>query len=230
MTFKTLFLLLFSLTCSAEVLIPKASTQLLVVSSKDFNASTASLQAYEKVNNSWEKRFKKVQVNLGRNGLAWGKGLISFNHKKYESIKKEGDGKAPAGLFSLDGFFGYEKQAFNFNYLHLNTSDLCIDDSSSPEYNTLVKSTNSKHYKSFETMRREDNLYALGIRVGHNKQQIKQAGSCIFIHIQRAKNSPTAGCTAMKEEILLKLMKWLDKSKNPLLLQLPKSSLKEGFN
>jgi len=229
MTFKSIVLLLFTLTSSAQIIIPNSSTQLLVVSSKDFNTPIAHLQAYEKVEKIWQKKFGKIQVNLGRNGLAWGKGIMSFNHKKHEPLKKEGDGKAPAGLFTLDGFFGYEKHSFNFKYLQVNSSDLCIDDSSSKHYNTLIKSK-IPNFKSFEYMKRKDNLYALGIRVGHNKQQVKQAGSCIFIHIQRGENSPTAGCTAMKEEKLLELMQWLDQRKKPLLLQLPQIYLKEGFN
>jgi L,D-peptidoglycan transpeptidase YkuD (ErfK/YbiS/YcfS/YnhG family) len=229
MTFKTIFFLFWALTCSAQIIIPNDSTQLLVVSSKDFNTSIAHLQAYEKIDKTWQKRFQRIQVNLGRKGLAWGKGLISFNHKEYEPVKKEGDGKAPAGLFSLDGFFGYEKQDFNFKYLQVNNADLCIDDSHSKHYNTLLKSTHPEHFKSFEYMKRQDRLYALGIFVGHNQQQTKQAGSCIFIHIQRGENSPTAGCTSMKEETLFKLMKWLEESKHPVLLQLPQSYLKTGF-
>jgi len=230
MQFKLTFFLLFTFIGYAQVPIPNLTKQLLVVTSKDFFTPIAELQAYEKVDKQWQKRFTKIQVNLGRNGLGWGKGLISFNHEAKEPVKKEGDGKAPAGLFSLDMFFGYEKQDFNFNYKQVSLEDLCIDDSSSSVYNQLIQSKTPQAFKSFEYMKREDRLYALGITVGHNKEQVKEAGSCIFIHVQRAQNAATAGCTSMQEKRLYQLMKWLDKRKHPLLLQLPLSYLKEGFN
>jgi len=74
-------------------------------------------------------------------------------------------------------------------------------------------------------MKRTDNLYELGIFVDYNKKVLKKRGSCIFIHIQRDENSPTAGCTSMSKEKLFKIMKWLKFSKKPMLLQLPSSRL-----
>ncbi len=230
MTNKLLYLLLLSLNIHANINIPKSTTQLLVVSSKDFNTSIAYLQAYEKIDKKWKKYFEKIPVNLGRNGLGWGKGLLYFKHKPNEPIKQEGDGKAPAGLFQLNSFFGYKQHHFSFKYKQLSPDDLCIDDSDSKDYNKLIKSKDTKNFNSYEHMKREDKLYALGITIGHNQDNIKHAGSCIFIHIQRDKGSATSGCTSMKEETLFKLMKWLDASKNPLLLQLPSLYLNKGFN
>ena len=230
MIYKYIFLLFFTFCLQAEILIPKETKQLLVVSSQGFNSSLGYLQAYKKVNHKWEKYFNEIPVNLGRNGLAWGKGLLSFKHKPHEAIKQEGDGKAPAGLFSLDTFFGYDKYNFNYKYKQLSPTDLCIDDSDSKYYNLLIQNKHNQEFKSFEKMKRDDNLYALGITVGHNKKRRKQAGSCIFIHIQREVGSATAGCTSLAQEELLKLMYWLDKKHKPLLLQLPFVYLKEGFN
>ncbi len=221
MKISPLFFLILSLNLYSASIIPNSSRQLLLVQAKNFTISTASLQAYEKVDSVWHKHGKSIEVNLGRNGLAWGEGLYTFKHKKGEPIKQEGDGKAPAGLFSLESFFGYEQQKFNFPYLRVTEQNLCIDDSDSSSYNTIIQTTEPKHFKSYENMRREDNLYRLGIVVGHNLRQKKQKGSCIFLHIQRDINASTAGCTSMKEEELFKIMRWLKKEKNPLLLQLP---------
>jgi len=217
---KFLFLALLLVNLYADIKIDKQSEQLLLVVADGFNDSKASLQAYEKIENSWKKVFDEMPVNLGRNGLAWGKGEMDFTDKS-EYIKKEGDGRAPAGLFSLDLFFGYEKHNFDFPYLQVNSLDICVDDSNSNEYNTLVHTDRTEEYKSFEVMRRKDDLYQLGIVVGHNKEGIKEGGSCIFIHIQASKNSPTAGCTSLDKKELLKIMKWLKYSKHPFLLQLP---------
>lgn len=238
---KKALLLLFSFNLYAQITLPQNSEQLLLVSAEGFEKSQALLQAYEKYEGKWHKRFEPISVNLGRNGLAWGEGLMTFEHKSDEPLKHEGDGKSPAGLFSLDLFFGYGDESFDFPYLRVDHSTLCIDDTSSQSYNQIIQdgSANTtqeegafqKHpeFKSFEYMKREDNLYRLGIVVGHNKNALAGQGSCIFIHIQKSENSATSGCTSLHEEQLLRLMKWLNIEKKPLLLQLPKSYLHEGF-
>lgn len=227
---KNILLFLLSLHLYADIPIPTDTKQLLVVSADDFNSSKADLQAYEKEQGIWTEIFDNISVNIGRSGLAWGKGLIAFSSSPHDPVKKEGDGKSPAGLFSLKSFFGYEKRSFNFAYLQVSSSTLCIDESASTLYNHVIQREDPSEFKSFEYMRREDDLYKLGIIVGHNQEGLKRGGSCIFIHIQKEDDASTAGCTAMKEEELLRLMKWLDKSKKPLLLQLPQTYLEEGFN
>ena len=214
----------------AELTIPNASKQLIVVEANDFNSSVAQLQAYERADTHWHKKGEPIQVNLGRNGLGWGIGLRPFRHFKNEPLKKEGDGKSPAGLFNLGTFFGYKEHSFKFPYIKVTQQYLCIDDSSSPLYNTLVQSKDSSAFKSYENMRREDNLYKLGIVIKHNVQGERERGSCIFIHIQRDTNTSTAGCTSLEEKKLLELMQWLDEKKKPLLLQLPKQYLKNFPN
>jgi len=226
---KKLLLFLFSLSLCAEIIIPQTTQQLLLVSSADFNTTRGVLQAYERKGTAWTKVFEEIPVNLGRSGLAWGKGLRSFSASKNEPHKKEGDGKSPAGLFTLQTFFGYNKAHFNFPYLHLSSSTLCIDDSESAHYNQIVQSPTPSQYKSFEYMRRKDDLYKFGIVVGHNQEGIKKGGSCIFIHIQRGPDASTSGCTSMHEEKLIQVMQWLDKEQSPLLLQMPKSHLIQGF-
>jgi L,D-peptidoglycan transpeptidase YkuD (ErfK/YbiS/YcfS/YnhG family) len=52
-------------------------------------------------------------------------------------------------------------------------------------------------------------------------------GSCIFIHVEKSKDAPTAGCTSMKLEDITKIVHWLDKSKNPILIQILSSQKRE---
>ena len=61
--------------------------------------------------------------------------------------------------------------------------------------------------------------------VEHNKQQQPLGGSCIFLHVQKKPDAPTAGCTSMRYEDIKKIVKWLDKEKNPILIQIPKRYL-----
>ena len=200
-----------------------ASQQIILVVSKDFNTSYAFLERFEGSNHIG----KTLKVNIGKNGLGWGLGEIKLNQKKSEPIKKEGDKKAPAGVFKLSYIFGYEKNNFfNMSYLHSSKNLICVDDTHSSKYNQIINIPNVKP-KSFEYMKRDDKQYELGIVVAHNTDGIKQRGSCIFIHVQKHKNTSTAGCTSMTFKEIRKITSWLDKSKNPILIQIPASSSKE---
>lgn len=212
---------------SKTINIPPQTSQLLVVTSNNWSSKDGSLQRYEKNEHHWQKVGSAIVVVIGRNGLGWGKGLHTTpNSAKY--IKKEGDGKAPAGLFSLKNAFGYRPADFamHFPYAVYKTTDHCVDDSTSQWYNQIIDSTKvKKDYRSFEHMRLKNELYKYGIVVNHNPQKIAQAGSCIFIHIKSPSGKGTAGCTAMNEDKIVEVVKWLQEEKKPLLLQLPKEEM-----
>jgi D-alanyl-D-alanine dipeptidase len=209
-----------------KITIPKSTKQLIKVTTKDWNSKDGELQRYEKdKNGNWIKVGESIKIVLGRNGLAWGLGLHDIPvDAKY--IKKEGDGRSPAGLFELGNGFGYKNFKINFPYEKYKRTDHCVDDSHSKYYNTIIDSTKvKKDYKSFEHMRLRNNLYKYGITVKHNPLNIPQSGSCIFMHIKNKRGTGTAGCTAMSQKSIITILKWLDKEKSPLLLQLPKSEI-----
>jgi L,D-transpeptidase-like protein len=200
-----------------------SSQQIILVVSPDFNSSKAKLSCYE----DNKKVFNTIDVNLGSKGLGWGLGELILKQKKDEPTKKEGDKKAPAGIFKLTSTFGYaKKERFNLNYIYLSKDFICVDDSNSKDYNKITLMP-KKRPSSFEQMKRDDNQYKLGVVVLHNKEQIKQAGSCIFLHVQKSKDASTAGCTSMNIDDMRKINSWLDGNKNPILIQVPKSSLNE---
>jgi len=212
---------------SDKIIIPKESSQLLMVTTANWNTKEGKLQRYEREGQSWKKIGEPVEIVLGRNGLGWGLGLHSIP-KDAKYIKKEGDGKAPAGLFTLGNGFGYDNFEINFPYSTYKVTDHCVDDSKSVFYNTIIDSTKvKKDYKSFEHMRLKNDLYKYGITVNHNPNRVPLAGSCIFVHIKSKKGGGTAGCTAMKENQIIKILKWLKESKKPLLLQLPISEVEK---
>jgi D-alanyl-D-alanine dipeptidase len=200
-----------------------ASDQLLLVVSESFTAPTATLQRYARENGQFHKTGKAVAVNLGRSGLGWGIGA-PFPRKGGEPVKQEGDGRAPAGIFSLKEVFGYARTApTKMPYLQAGRNLICIDDSASPFYNRIKKIDRETSVRSFEWMRRDDDLYRIGVTVAHNSAQKPGAGSCIFLHVQRAPGSPTSGCTSMELAELREIVRWLDPEKEPLLVQVPKT-------
>ncbi len=200
-----------------------SSQQIVLVVSQDFNSSKAQLECFE----GSKKVFNTMDVNIGKYGLGWGLGEVNLTQKDTDPIKQEGDKKAPIGIFKLSSVFGYKKeQNLHMPYLYTSNNLICVDDSNSKYYNQIIQMPDTQP-KSFEFMKRDDNQYKLGIVVKHNKNSIKQRGSCIFMHIQKEKDAPTAGCTSMSYRDLNKIIQWLEINKNPILIQIPHSMSKE---
>jgi L,D-peptidoglycan transpeptidase YkuD (ErfK/YbiS/YcfS/YnhG family) len=108
-------------------------------------------------------------------------------------------------------------------YSPLTAGSDCVDDEASAHYNTVVdRATVPKvDWKSAEHMR-TINQYRIGVIVGYNAAPPRPGrGSCIFLHIWGGPQSTTAGCTAMDATRLEALMRWLDASRRPALVQLP---------
>ena len=202
--------------------VPDDSRQLIVVSSNGWDESRGKLQRYEKRGKRWQKIGDVVFVELGRRGLAWGRGLHHIP-KEATNIKQEGDKRAPAGVFELPFAFGVNSLDINYPYKKMDNFDKCVDDGLSVNYNKIVDSRKvPKDYKSYENMKLRSGLYDYGLFVAHNPKQIVGAGSCIFLHIKKGENRPTVGCSAMSKSEIKELILWLDKSKHPVLVQAPK--------
>ncbi len=194
--------------------------QLLVVTTKNWSTPNGMLQRYELTDKEWKKAGKAIKIKLGRNGLGWGIGLHT-TPKDAKIIKKEGDGKAPAGIFTLKQAFGYQPFVVEYPYEVYRATDHCVDDVNSKFYNKIVDSTKVKiDYKSKEHMKFPKDYYKYGIVVNHNHIDeagaVKGAGSCIFIHIKKI---PTAGCTVMTQREMKEVIGWLDIESDPLLVQ-----------
>jgi L,D-peptidoglycan transpeptidase YkuD (ErfK/YbiS/YcfS/YnhG family) len=232
MPFKTSFSVFLSLIVSQSVVAQTAkplwqtelkTEQIIVVVAPNETAKTAVMRCYELKSGKWKVYSKEyATVKIGRNGLAWGKGLhaASFNQG---TLKHEGDGKAPQGVFRLTQLFGYQEVAnkkWKMPYIYAKASTLCIDDVDNPLYCQIVDSTKAKAPKSYEKMRRNDHLYKYGVVVDYNMSKTEKGdGSCIFMHLQTDDAQPTAGCTAMLGKDMQKIFSFLNAKKQPVLLQ-----------
>jgi len=210
---KIIYLLVFI----SLILVAKPhSGQLIVVSTNSYSSPKGTLAIYNYAKGEWRKKGKSINVFVGRNGLGWGIGLHNIP-KQAKIRKREGDGKAPMGIFELKNAFGYFATKIAYPYKVYTKNNHCVDDIKSKYYNQIINSKKvKKSYNSFEYMRFKKNYYKYGIVVNHNPKNIPNKGSCIFIHI---KDKPTAGCTAMNEPQMLSILKLLNKKVNPLLVQ-----------
>lgn len=224
--------LLSPLVAAAAPADPLASAgQLLLVTAHDWHSTGATLRRFERKQESaaWTAVGSPMSVSLGRHGLAWGRGLHPLTGIQ-GPIKREGDGRAPAGVFRLSAAFGDEQavpaiaDTAKLPFTPVSAELKCVDDSASRYYNQIVdrREIIDTDWQSHEEMRRDDGQYSLGIVVAHNAAlPVPGAGSCIFLHVWRAPGAPTAGCTAGTFDDLVMLFAWLDASRQPLLVQLP---------
>ncbi|HET6418633.1 MAG TPA: L,D-transpeptidase family protein [Geobacteraceae bacterium] len=153
------------------------------------------------------------------------KGNIGWNGFAAPGMKREGDGKTPSGIYPLGTVFGYAPSMdTRMPYRQATKDDFWVDAPDSPYYNRWV--TGNVGAASFEKMRSDNELYKYGIVVEYNTNPvIKGYGSAIFIHVWRGEGIPTAGCVAMAEEEVLKLIRWLDPEKKPAVIMGNKSEL-----
>src|SRR5690606_14609315 len=135
----------------------------------DWEATSGTLRRFERDGAAWAERGEPVPVVVGRGGLGWGRGLHPDGLDGPQ--KREGDGRAPAGVFLLTETFGYPEEAeTGLPYRHATPDLECVDDPASTHYNEVLdRSTVAPDWYSHEEMRRRDDLYRLGVVVAHNQ-------------------------------------------------------------
>jgi D-alanyl-D-alanine dipeptidase len=207
--------------------LPKHTRQVVFVGVDSWDSQTGILRMLDKEGDRWVSHGADIPVVLGSHGLAWGRGLQSPVVDGPQKV--EGDGKAPAGIFPLGTAFGYDPQPPQYcrlPYRQATAGDYFVDDADSTQYNQWVHLSDAQDpahvWKSFEKMRRDDQLYELGMVIEQNTAPVEAGkGSAVFFHVWRAADAPTAGCTAMSKDNLIKLLTWLDPAKRPLVIQVP---------
>jgi D-alanyl-D-alanine dipeptidase len=233
------FVLLFSLATSAhgQMNTPmknhlerlKRAQRLMVVTTPDWNSVDGTMQRYERHGKHWVKVGDAFPVVVGKNGLAWDPILLGVEKQKWSGpIKREGDGRSPAGVFQVGEVFGFSPHGPTARkYLPLTAATECVDDVSSEHYAHIVDRHDvpKVDWSSSEKMREID-VYKLGMVVNYNVgSTVKSNGSCIFLHIWKGAGRGTAGCTAMEESRLEELVQWIG-TRNAVLVQLPGAEYK----
>lgn len=224
------------------------STQTIVVTTSNWDAVEGRLQRYERAttHEKWRPVGDRISIVVGKNGLGWGNGVIATDDSNVrvasDPVKREGDGKSPAGVFALGTAFGYASQpqrGSKMPYLNLTSLIECVDDPGSKHYNRIVdRSLVAPDWNSSEHMRNEGESYRWGIVVDHNgivtdanaNPPQPGSGSCVFLHIWHSHDQGTAGCTAMSQIEVETLLAWLDPARRPLLVQLPQSIYERLIN
>ena len=191
----------------------EGSEQLIFATNRDSSSSIVTIHAVERNNGGWRLIFPTFTGSIGEKGFAEiGK-------------KREGDGKSPSGVFPLRIAFGYDPSAATkLPYRQATEGDFWVDDANSEDYNKWVKG--QPNAASWEKMQRDDDQYKYGVLIEYNMDPIvKGKGSAIFLHAWKD-GGPTLGCVSMPEEMVLKILGWLDPAKKPLIIMGTKSELR----
>ncbi|MES2570895.1 MAG: L,D-transpeptidase family protein, partial [Verrucomicrobiota bacterium] len=182
-----------------------AVQQLIVSIAPEWDSMTGRLQCFERSGDQWRPVTNAWPVIYGKNGLAWGRGVRGTGLPGRQKVER--DGRAPAGLFKLGTIYTYDSAlpaGASFRFHTVGRGDAWVDDVRSPDYNRHI-------------------VIPDPVEIRHNSDPpVAGMGSAIFFHIRRGPQRPSAGCTVMAEENLLRLMRWLRVESEPHYLLLPR--------
>jgi hypothetical protein len=123
-------------------------TQLVTVVTDDWNRFQATLRRYERSpGRAWKSVGPPIDVVLGREGYGWGRGVHGGGAPagRRGPIKREGDGRSPAGAFEIGTAYGYEaaRAGVSLPYVQATPELRCVDDPKSRHYNRVVSTANT---------------------------------------------------------------------------------------
>lgn len=131
---------------------------------------------------------------LGRGGISSG--------------KREGDGATPlAPMRLLSGYFRRDHVPVGATRLPMRVISADLGWCEVPDDRNYNRPVRIPYGASHETMRRPDRLYDFCIVLDWNiRPRRRGRGSAIFFHLSRPGFSPTAGCVAVTERVMARLL------------------------
>lgn len=167
-----------------------------VISVVGVGDTDAKMDVYERTSAGWQAVGAGIPAKIGARGM-------SADHF-------EGSMKTPMGVYGLDYAFGTQPNPGGaLPYVQVGPDHWWDGDVDSPTYNTMQVCERSQC--PFRTSGATENLdiapYAHAIVMGVNKERTPGAGSAFFVH--GSDGSPTAGCIAIDDAMVVKLIQWL---------------------
>ncbi len=185
----------FAQSCPAPL---SSARKLMLVVAEDFTTTQATAQLFQRnsAGEQWRAVSQAEPALIGKGGTAWSHFFRAFAHKG-EPIKVEGDKRLPAGFYRIGKSFG-TLPPNRANYLHVTQGMTCVDDVTSPAYNSISTRAKVGWNVRGENMWRAHE-YQRGLLVDYPTDAKARAGSCIFIHVRLAGKSGTGGCVALPQ-------------------------------
>src|SRR5256714_29788 len=208
-SFVICLLMLLGIQTFAEG-VPDDCTQLMLGIAPTWDSMRGELRLFERPRGGeWKVTAGPFPVLFGKNGLAWGTGILGQNEPGLR--KKERDGRAPAGIFAIGQVFGYDAHlpaGADYPYHQVTDADIWSDDPRSPNYNRhiVIDPKNPPDNSTHEKMRSGDFAYHWLVEIRHNSAPpVPRAGSARFFSIRCGVNSAPPRCTSPAAPSLLHL-------------------------
>ena len=207
--------------------------QLVVSIAPNWNSTTGRLQCFDRDGSGWKPAGPAWPVLYGKNGLVWGRGVLGTGEPG--AHKQERDGRAPAGVFRIGKIYTYDSalpEGAKYPFRTVGAGDAWIDDGNHPDYNrhVVIDPKNPPPWFEKQKMRHGDFAYRWLVEIRHNSDPpVPGEGSAIFFHIRRGPTRPSAGCSVMAEENLVKLIRTLRADRNPHYALLPRAEYEKKW-
>jgi len=183
----------------------RASTppgQVITVEATTSLSRTAVLRTWQlKSDGRYQQVFPAVVAFVGVNGVR---------------PTREGLGRTPVGVFTLTEGFGNEPNpGTRLPYFVAGPDDWWDENPATPKYNEHVRSAVSPGGDS-ENLYDSGYAYAHAVVINYNSDPVvKGAGSGFFLHV--SEGMPTQGCVSIPVNPLVRVMRWLDPSRHPVI-------------
>jgi L,D-peptidoglycan transpeptidase YkuD (ErfK/YbiS/YcfS/YnhG family) len=180
----------------------QGSAQLVTVQAP-VGSSYGTLSMWARDGACWRRVGGPWQARLGRSGLS--------------AAKREGDGATPIGTYRLGStVYGIAPDpGVRLPYHRIRCGDWWVSDVASPSYNRF------RHVACWRLLAASEALWTITPQyryfavVEYNTDPVVPGrGSAIFLHVAAG---ATAGCVALPEPQLLRLLRWLRLEAKPLI-------------
>jgi L,D-peptidoglycan transpeptidase YkuD (ErfK/YbiS/YcfS/YnhG family) len=193
--------------------LPAGTRQVIVVSADGYGSTTATFEAFNKVDGGWHPAFGAMTARVGAKGFA--------------DRKTEGDLTTPTGVYSIGttmyGIAG--NPGVRYGYHRLVADDWWNENPATPGYNTFVHGPDPGGAR--EALWQISPQYDYFAVINYNTPVTKAdppRGSGIFLHVM-VPGRATAGCVSLSQPDLLKILRWLDPQAAPRMVMAPRSAL-----
>lgn len=210
----TVFVLSFGQIAQAAGTLPdvfhgdafSGSSQVIVVTNNPMGNVNATVSAYQKTGDTWNKVFTNISALIGQNGM------------QYDALRRQDSNTTPSGVYGIPFAFGWaQNPGTRLPYRVADSNSYWDENSGSPTYNRWVEGDPGGEREQLAAQP----LYQYAIALDFNWSQTPGKGAGIFIHIKP--KSYTGGCIGIDANALVQLMRWIDPAQNPKVLICPQS-------
>lgn len=169
-----------------------------VISVVGVGGSDAKMDVYQRGPAGWQAVAAGIPAHVGAKGMA--------------PETHDGQMLTPMGVFTLDFAFGTAPNpGGGLQYVQVGPDHWWDGDMKSPTYNTMQVCKKSQCSFNTDPSSGTENLqipqYKHAVVMGVNKARVPGNGGAFFLHT--TDGGPTAGCVAIDDATLVKIMGWL---------------------